>query len=63
MKETAEDANYVRGYCINRVKDLRCNVRMYGSRGYSSGESEGLLYVLEILRRRRNARKKGKVEV
>ncbi len=57
MTETAGDARIVRGYCIGMVRCINRQSRQYGHSQRWDGEKEGLMYILGMLRRRRNERK------
>ena len=57
MKETEGDARTIRRYCVRMVRCLDNQTRKYGRNQRWDGERAGLVYILGMLRRRRNERK------
>ena len=56
MREVAEDARTIRSYCVGMVRCLDNHTRKYGRNQRWDGERAGLVYILGMLRRRRNER-------
>lgn len=57
MNYTADDARTVRGYCVGMVRTIDKQTRLYGRTQRWDGERAGLMYILDMMRRRRNERK------
>jgi hypothetical protein len=57
MNYTAEDARTIRRYCVKMVRTMDKQTRLYGGTQRWDGERAGLMYILGMMRSRRNERK------
>jgi hypothetical protein len=57
-RHTADDARFVREYCIKLVRQINMDIREFGGSGIEHWESEktGLLHILRMMRDRRNGK-------